>query len=70
MGKGKIINFTQANKKKYFLVVSDDECVLECWADSHKDLVGITNIYDDKGQPFKVSIIIDVLARRIYEVKR
>lgn len=66
-----VIDFRQVNsKKKYFLVVADSECVLECWANSYLDLVGIINIYDEEENPHKVSMIIDVLERNIYEIER
>ena len=66
-----VIDFREVNnKKKYFLVVSDTECVLECWANSYIDLAGIVNIYDEEEKPHKVNMIIDVLERRVYEIER
>ncbi len=65
-----IIDYRQVNStKKYFLVVADSECVLECWANSYLDLVGIVNIYDKEEKPHKVSMIVDVSERHIYEIK-
>lgn len=64
-----VIEFNQESKKKkkYFLVVSDEQLVLECWANSYLDLMGITTIYDENENPKKVSMIIDVAERHIYE---
>lgn len=56
------------NEKRYFLIVSDGECVTECWANSYKDLTAITHICDEKEKPYEVSMIVDVHARQIYEV--
>ena len=74
MGKEKmnnVIDFREVtNKKKYFLVVSDTECVLECWANSYIDLAGIVNIYDEDEKPHKVTAIVDVAEKHIYEIKR
>lgn len=66
-----VIDFRQVeNDKKYFLVVSDTECVLECWANNYMELAGIVNIYDSEGNPHKVNMIIDVAERHVYEIKR
>ena len=52
------------------MVVSDTECVLECWANSYIDLAGIVNIYDEDEKPHKVTAIVDVAEKHIYEIKR
>lgn len=56
------------NKQKYFLVVSEEGCVMEFWANSYLDLVGIVSIYDDEEKPYKVSIIVDVTEKHLYDV--
>lgn len=66
-----VIDFRQVKtKKKYFLMVSDSECVLECWANSYIDLAGVVTIYDDEEKPHKVNMIVDVLDKHIYEMRR
>ena len=66
-----VIDFREVNnKKKYFLVVADTECVLECWANNYLDLAGMVNIYDSDEKPHKVNMIIDVAERHVYEIKR
>ena len=69
--KGKVVEMRQKiTTKKYFLVVSNEDCVMEVWADKAEDLKFIVNIYDDKEQPHPVSMIIDVAAEEIYKIKR
>lgn len=66
-----VVDFRQViNKKKYFLVVSDTECVLECWANDVTDLAGIVNIYDEEENPHVVTAIVDVAEKHIYEIKK
>lgn len=74
MSKGKnnnIIVFkgkTEGPKKKYFLLVSDDEVIMEAWAQDWSHLLSVENIYDEDEQPHPVSLIIDVQARKIYDI--
>ena len=65
-----VIVLEVSKKKKYFLVVAESECVLECWANSYTDLAGIITIYDEEEKPHTVNMIVDVGGRHIYEIKR
>ena len=59
---------TEGPKKKYFLLVSDDEVIMEAWAQDWSHLLSVVNIYDEDEQPHPVSLIIDVQARKIYDI--
>lgn len=53
-------NKAKTNEKNYYLMVSKEGCVLECWANKASELFGIKNIYDTNEEPHPVSFIVDV----------